>query len=88
MLLQAEAGSHVQDSALAPAAKVLWTGVAAECKLEQASIASTASSQHDDVQYHVTSQVRPAAEVALGSYVHHSSGALASGCSLSDLRPS
>lgn len=87
MLLQVEAGNCLQDSAFAPAAKVLWTGVAAECKLEQASAAGTANTQHDDVQYHVISQVRPAAEAPLQSYVHHSACALASRCDLSDDRP-
>ena len=55
---QVKAGDALSDASTAPAAKVLWTGVAAECKLSRASLARPSNAHHADARYQVSVQVR------------------------------
>ncbi len=55
--LQVEAGDGMQEAAAAPAVKILWAGVAAECKLSRALPGRPSHPNGTITSYQISSQV-------------------------------
>lgn len=55
--LQVDAGDAVREAAAAPAVKLLWAGVAAECKLSRALLGRSSNTTGALASYQVSSQV-------------------------------